>query len=204
MNIPSFIEQHFKKVNFLFPSQNCFQISFKPQCFNKFSKLCQIFNSFYLNFRKSFRFSPSGIQRYTQYHGPAYYTKPDFNDFKSVVEFDSAGSYTSTSDKKAPKPKPFSVMLDIYPITEIEQNGVSQSRPRPQVNFLPTKVVPRRNRKHYPSPPLLPVASDTRPFFSDPPDEEDKQQMILHLNLYPRKKPRFARWAIFRVFPRDF
>lgn len=153
-----------------------------------------------------FRFSPTGIHRYNPYYDPLY-SRPLFNYNKPIMtepQYENIGSYSTNT--KTRKPKPFSVMLDIYPITDIvEQNKkTSWSRPqgsmddydgrRPSLQFNrgpPTKF--------YPSPPQ-PIPLVALPSPTTLPEEEERQQMIFHLNLYPRKKNKLSRYDSNRSF----
>lgn len=130
------------------------------------------------------RFSPTGLHKYNYEYGrPINYYKPTSMD--SLYE--SPISYSNNYSKKR-KPQPFSVMLDIYPITDIAENQNKKgNRPR-QVPIEDYEV--RR-----------PIQYNRGPkFYSPPPqtlsDEEEKQQMVFHLNLYPRKKNKMSRYDI--------
>lgn len=100
--------------------------------------------------------------------------------------YESPISYSNNYSKKR-KPQPFSVMLDIYPITDIAENQNKKgNRPR-QVPVEDYEV--RR-----------PIQYNRGPkFYSPPPqtlsDEDERQQMVFHLNLYPRKKNKMTRWV---------
>lgn len=127
------------------------------------------------------RFSPTGVHKYNYEYGrPINYYKPTSID--SIYE--SPISYSNNYSKKR-KPQPFSVMLDIYPITDIAENQNKKgSRPR-QVPVEDYEV--RR-----------PIQYNRGPkFYSPPPqtlsDEDERQQMVFHLNLYPRKKNKMTR-----------
>lgn len=103
-------------------------------------------------------------------------------------------TYTNNNAKKR-KPKPFSVMLDIYPITDILEQNKKTTRPK-QVSmddYDPRRPVQlTRGQKFYvpPSQTMGPTSNQAAM------DEEERQQMIFHLNLYPRKKNRMNRWDL--------
>lgn len=101
------------------------------------------------------------------------------------------------------KPKPFSVMLDIYPITDMDQqNNKKTMRPRPSSHFVDDGEFEHRKppftagfrgpkmMQHSPGVQPIPIIAIPSP---DIHDDHEKQQMIFHLNLYPRKKSKFTR-----------
>ncbi|XP_067204577.1 uncharacterized protein [Linepithema humile] len=146
------------------------------------------------------RFSPTGINRYSPYY-ESLYSRPVFSYNKPIIaesQYENVGSY-STNVMKNRKPKPFSVMLDIYPITDImEQNKKnSWSKPQGSTDDYESRRPFQFNRglKFYAPPtqtiPLMAVPSPTTL-----PEEEERQQMIFHLNLYPRKKNKLNRHEI--------
>lgn len=127
------------------------------------------------------RFSPTGLHKYNYEYGrPMNYYKP--TSMESLYE--NPISYSNNYSKKR-KPQPFSVMLDIYPITDIVENQNKKgNRPRQ----VPVEDYEMRRPIQYNRGPK---------FYSPPPqtlsDEEERQQMVFHLNLYPRKKNKMTR-----------
>ncbi|XP_011696411.1 PREDICTED: uncharacterized protein LOC105455061 [Wasmannia auropunctata] len=143
------------------------------------------------------RFSPTGVHRYSPYYDPIYsrplvnYNKPMVTEpqYENVV-----GSYSTNTLTKHRKPKPFSVMLDIYPITDIMEQNKKTTWTRPQGStdeYDFRRPVQFRGPKFYPSPQPIPLMAIPSP--TPISEEEERQQMILHLNLYPRKKNKFNR-----------
>ena len=112
---------------------------------------------------------------------------------------DHSGAYSAGNYGKKKKPKPFSVMLDIYPITELnEQPNKKASRPRQPISaedYEPRRpLIFNRGQRYYPQQsthPIPLVAIPAKPTGLS--DEEERQQMIFHLNLYPRKKNKLNR-----------
>ncbi|XP_011171486.2 uncharacterized protein LOC105204120 isoform X1 [Solenopsis invicta] len=144
------------------------------------------------------RFSPSGIHRYSTYYDPIYskplgYSKPIITE----PQYETAGAFSTNTVMKNRKPKPFSVMLDIYPITDVmEQNKKTTATwPRPQASmddFDVRRPVQYRGPKFYAPPPQhIPLMTAPSPMTMS--EEEERQQMVLHLNLYPRKKNKLNR-----------
>lgn len=140
----------------------------------------------------SFRFSPTGLNRYNPYYD--VYGRPvNYNKQPSSVDtqYENPTSYSSSFGKKR-KPKPFSVMLDIYPITDVGEQNKKIARPtqtsaadyelrRPmQYNRVP--------KFYTPAPPAIGVLPS-----QGLSEEEERQQMIFHLNLFPRKKNKVNR-----------
>lgn len=113
-----------------------------------------------------------------------------------MAEYENVGSY-STNVAKNRKPKPFSVMLDIYPITDIMEQNKKNAWLKPQGStddYEPKRPYPfSRGPKFYASPaqaiPYIAVPSPTTLS-----EDEERQQMIFHLNLYPRKKNKLNRY----------
>ncbi|EZA52548.1 uncharacterized protein LOC105281852 [Ooceraea biroi] len=147
------------------------------------------------------RFSPIGIHRYNPHYN-SLYSRPLLNYNKPVMtDYDTVGSYSTNTLGKNRKPKPFSVMLDIYPITDITEQNKKTSWPRPQgsVDDYDSRR-PQFNRPpptFYPPPPSpqsIPLVALPSP--TTLPEEEERQQMIFHLNLYPRKKNKLSRHDI--------
>lgn len=120
-----------------------------------------------------------------------------FSYNKPVTEsqYDSLGSYSSNVGKNR-KPKPFSVMLDIYPITDIMEQNKKNSWTKPQgpADDYESRRPFQFNRglKFY-VPPVQPIPLVAVPSPTTLPEEEERQQMIFHLNLYPRKKNKLNR-----------
>lgn len=111
-------------------------------------------------------------------------------------QYESIGSYSTNTIAKNRKPKPFSVMLDIYPITDIMEQNKKTSWPRPQgsTDDYDSRRPLQYNRVpkfHASSPQPIPLIAIPSPTTVS--EEEEKQQMIFHLNLYPRKKNKFNR-----------
>ncbi|XP_012287931.1 uncharacterized protein LOC105703818 [Orussus abietinus] len=144
------------------------------------------------------RFSPAGIYRYNPSFDP-YYQRPSSNMNKQHLM--AAGSqydnYPAESYAKRRKPKPFSIMLDIYPITDIDQTK-KIGRPKQSASFddydsrRPPVMYNRGPKMYSSSSPIPVVAIPNQPMT----DEEERQQMIFHLNLYPRKKNKLSRHDI--------
>ncbi|CAK9831608.1 hypothetical protein ANTRET_LOCUS8571 [Anthophora retusa] len=133
------------------------------------------------------RFSPTGLHRYNYdgYGRPSNYYKP------TSMESQYEASYTNNYSRKR-KPQPFSVMLDIYPITDITEQNKKPSRPKlvPMDEYeLRRPLQFQRGPKFY-VPPPQPLTGMSNQATSD---EEERQQMIFHLNLYPRKKNKMSR-----------
>ncbi|XP_076394639.1 uncharacterized protein LOC100879805 [Megachile rotundata] len=140
----------------------------------------------------NFRFSPTGLYRYNyDAHGrPLNYNKQPALD----VQLENSGSYTNSYSKRR-KPKPFSVMLDIYPISDIMEQNKKITRPRqvPMEDYdLRRPIQFNRGPKFYASPPQSMTGLSNQAMT----DEEERQQMIFHLNLYPRKKNKLSRHDI--------
>lgn len=155
------------------------------------------------------RFSPTGVQRYNTFSDPYLQTNgmlieklpvgnsADYSAESSNVAFGGGGGGFGTKRK----PKPFSVMLDIYPITDMDQNNKKTMRPRPShygeeefehrkapfTNFRGPKMMHSAQTAVQPIPIIAIPSADIN-------DDHEKQQMIFHLNLYPRKKPKFSRY----------
>ncbi|XP_029168049.1 uncharacterized protein LOC114938324 [Nylanderia fulva] len=147
------------------------------------------------------RFSPFGVHRYSPYYD-SFYSRPSFSYNKPIMmepQYESLGSYSTNSFAKNRKPKPFSVMLDIYPITDImEQNKkASWSRPQGSADDYEYKrpfQYTRGPKFHPSSPQPIPLIAIPSPTTIS--EEEEKQQMVFHLNLYPRKKSKLNRHEI--------
>ncbi|OAD57756.1 hypothetical protein WN48_01451 [Eufriesea mexicana] len=138
------------------------------------------------------RFSPTGLHRYNYdaYGRPSSYYKP--TSMESMYE--NPMSYPSNYGKKR-KPQPFSVMLDIYPITDIVEQNKKGNRPKqvPMDDYeLKRPLQYNRGPKFYPSPPQSMTGMPNQPMT----EEEERQQMIFHLNLYPRKKNKMSRYDV--------
>ncbi|XP_043666911.1 uncharacterized protein LOC122628567 [Vespula pensylvanica] len=139
------------------------------------------------------RFSPAGINRYNPYYDP-YFLRPTFNKPSPTEESQLQNSYISNSYQKRKKPQPFSVMLDIYPITDIVEQNKKNAKPKPQIpleDYETRRPIQfNRNPKFYSSNPQPIVAVPNQQVLTD---EEERQQMIFHLNLYPRRKNKLSR-----------
>ncbi|XP_029041755.1 uncharacterized protein LOC114875528 [Osmia bicornis bicornis] len=140
----------------------------------------------------NFRFSPTGLHRYNYdaYGRPVNYNKAPSPD----AQYENSGSYSNSYSKRR-KPKPFSVMLDIYPITDIVEQNKKITRPRqvPVEDYeLRRPIQYNRGPKFYAPPPQSVTGMSTQAMT----DEEERQQMIFHLNLYPRKKNKMSRHDI--------
>ncbi|XP_032670408.1 uncharacterized protein LOC116843771 isoform X3 [Odontomachus brunneus] len=147
------------------------------------------------------RFSPSGIHRYSPYYDPLY-SRPLFNYNKPIVtepQYENVGGY-STNTLKNRKPKPFSVMLDIYPITDIMEQNKKTTWPLPQApadDYDSRRPVHfTRGPKFFASPSQSPLPLIAVPSPTTLSEDEERQQMIFHLNLYPRKKNKLNRHDI--------
>ncbi|XP_011302372.1 uncharacterized protein [Fopius arisanus] len=144
------------------------------------------------------RFSPAGLQRYNPYY-EQYMQRPIIMRPPPPVEstYDNGAGYSAYGNKKR-KAKPFSVMLDIYPITEINDQPTNKkvSRPRPSEEDYSTDsrrpmTFGRGGRYYGGHPQPIPVVAF--PASPSGTEEEEKQQMVFHLNLYPRKKNKLSR-----------
>ncbi|XP_011505907.1 PREDICTED: uncharacterized protein LOC105368573 isoform X2 [Ceratosolen solmsi marchali] len=140
------------------------------------------------------RFSPMDTYTYKPYYDPNHHRltsnkQPIYHE----TQYDNSGLYTVNSYVKKQKPKPFSVMLDIYPITDtMEQTKNSAS------NGKYSELHGTHSQSSYP----ISMQNEQHRV----PADEEKHQMILHLNLYPKKKIKATRnSAIERSerFPRD-
>lgn len=134
--------------------------------------------------RLIFRFSPTGVQRYNPNH-EIYYQRPHM---KQPDYYDTVASHSTSNYGRKRKPKPFSVMLDIYPITDLNESNKKVSG---QDSDYRRPVQYNRNPKHYAHSVALPIVA--LPNQQSLTDDEEKQQMIFHLNLYPRKKNKLTR-----------
>ncbi|KAG7208602.1 hypothetical protein KM043_014811 [Ampulex compressa] len=145
------------------------------------------------------RFSPTGTHRFNPYYDP-FYARPTANyKFPSTMDnqYDNLGGFSPNNYQKKRKPKPFSVMLDIYPITDIGEQNKKTTRPRPQLEDYEARRPLQFNRgpKFYaPLPHPVPIVA--LPSQQTALDEDERQQMIFHLNLYPRKKNKMNRHDI--------
>ncbi|XP_046820225.1 uncharacterized protein LOC124424774 [Vespa crabro] len=141
------------------------------------------------------RFSPAGINRYNPYYDP-YFLRPTFNKPSPTEESQLQNSYISSSYQKRKKPQPFSVMLDIYPITDIVEQNKKNGKPKQQISLEDYEtrrpIQFNRNPKFYSSNPQ-PIPIVAIPNQQALTDEEERQQMIFHLNLYPRRKNKLSR-----------
>ncbi|XP_076240734.1 uncharacterized protein LOC143183159 [Calliopsis andreniformis] len=141
------------------------------------------------------RFSPSGVYRYNPYYD--MYGRPvNYNKQPSSIDsqYENPTAYSGSYGKKR-KPKPFSVMLDIYPITDImEQNKKTTKHQQVPSSDYEVRRPIQFNRGHkFYAPPVQPMG--VLPSQSAM-DEEERQQMIFHLNLFPRKKSKMSRHDI--------
>ncbi|XP_044595701.1 uncharacterized protein LOC123272766 [Cotesia glomerata] len=143
------------------------------------------------------RFSPTGVHRYNPYLEPPYHRPMPLNR-PMAAESSYENSANAGNYGKKRKPKPFSVMLDIYPITDLnDQPSNKIARPRPiSEEFSESRrpIFGRANRYYsngaQPIPLIaLPAATQN----GQASEEEEKKQMIFHLNLYPRKKAKLNR-----------
>ncbi|XP_072764591.1 uncharacterized protein [Anoplolepis gracilipes] len=144
------------------------------------------------------RFSPIGVHRYSPYYD-SMYSRPLFSYNKPMMtdsQYESIGSYSTNTFAKNRKPKPFSVMLDIYPITDVMEQNKKTSWPRPQgsMDDYNSRRPIRVPKFHASSPQPIPLIAIPSPTTLS--EEDEKQQMIFHLNLYPRKKSKFNRHDI--------
>ncbi|XP_044020733.1 probable WRKY transcription factor protein 1 [Aphidius gifuensis] len=136
------------------------------------------------------------------YHHRPMLIKPQ-TQIEQSYETSALQSSNYGKKKSKPKPKPFSVMLDIYPMTELNDQSITNNqkistRPKNVINTddyidsrRPGGIYGRGGRFYpgnfaVPTQPIPIVAIPT----NDPTntDDDEKQQMIFHLNLYPRKK----------------
>ncbi|XP_017888602.1 uncharacterized protein LOC108630049 [Ceratina calcarata] len=131
----------------------------------------------------NFRFSPTGLTRYNYDSWRPNYYKPS--------SMDPQYENIQNNYPKKRKPQPFSVMLDIYPITDIEQNKkTTRPKPVPIEDYEMRRPIQfNRGNKVY-AMPQQPLAGMSNQPMSE---EEERQQMIFHLNLYPRKKNKLSR-----------
>jgi len=86
-------------------------------------------------------------------------------------------------------------MLDIYPITDLVEQNKKTSWTRPQSSIDDydfRKPVQYRGPKFYASSPQpIPLLGEPSP--TPVSEEEERKQMIFHLNLYPRRKNKIDR-----------
>ncbi|XP_018309228.1 uncharacterized protein [Mycetomoellerius zeteki] len=143
------------------------------------------------------RFSPTGVHRYSSYYDPVY-SRPLITYNKPIItepQYETTGSYSTNTLAKNRKPKPFSVMLDIYPITDLVEENKKTSWTRPQSSIddydLRRPVQYRGPKFHASSPQPIPLVAGPSP--TPISEEEERKQMIFHLNLYPRKKNKIDR-----------
>lgn len=113
-------------------------------------------------------------------------------------QYETVGSYSTNNLGKNRKPKPFSVMLDIYPITDIVEQNKKTTWPRPQQVSTDDHDSGRplqytRGPKFYASASQSSIPLVAMPSPTTLSEEEDRQQMIFHLNLYPRRKNKLNR-----------
>ncbi|EFN75121.1 uncharacterized protein LOC105191640 isoform X2 [Harpegnathos saltator] len=143
------------------------------------------------------RFSPTGIHRYNPYYD-SLYSRPLFNKpIGMEPQYENAGAYSTNTLGKNRKPKPFSVMLDIYPITDIMEQNKKPTWSRPADDYDSRRPLQfTRGPKLYGSSPQPPVPLVAMPSPTTLPEEEERQQMIFHLNLYPRRKNKLNRHDI--------
>ncbi|XP_057327409.1 uncharacterized protein LOC130668908 [Microplitis mediator] len=144
------------------------------------------------------RFSPSGVHRYNPYLESSYH-RPMMLNRPAVAESHDNGVYSGSYGKRR-KPKPFSVMLDIYPITELndQPNKKTSRRPAPmsgeEYSESRRPITFGRANRYYANNPVTPIPLIAMPASQPGMSEEDeKKQMIFHLNLYPRKKNKLNR-----------
>lgn len=187
--------KHPADVNLLATSNFRYNFSLSTAEYNRWDSKAFIKNVYF----NADRFSPMGMQRYNPYYD-SYYQRPNSNKHSVYQEnqYDSAGSYGTSHGKKR-RPKPFSVMLDIYPITDTVEQTKKSSRLKPPtvIEDSDMRRLPIPYYARYPklygmqpqSPPgPMPVQSHHQA-----PEEEEKHQMILHLNLYPKRKSKMTR-----------
>ncbi|XP_054001991.1 uncharacterized protein LOC128888851 [Hylaeus anthracinus] len=142
----------------------------------------------------NFRFSPTGLHRYNPYYDP--YGRP-MNYIKqppSAMESQFEPTPYANNFPKKRKPKPFSVMLDIYPITDVLEQNKKATRPKqiPMDDYDTRRPMHyNRGQKFYVPAPQAMIGTNQAAM-----DEEERQQMIFHLNLYPRKKNKMTRHDI--------
>lgn len=131
------------------------------------------------------------MHRYNPYYDP-FYQRPNPSKHSTHQEnqYDNVNPYVAANYGKKRKPKPFSVMLDIYPITDTaEQTKISSRLKSPttiddsdlQRPLIP--LFPRRPKVY---------GKNTQSSHQTAEDDE-KHQMILHLNLYPKRKNKLTR-----------
>lgn len=88
--------------------------------------------------------------------------------------------HDNKSPKQKPRTKPFSIMLDIYPMTEPTGPAGYADRPVAPTMKPRGRNPPRNNR-------MKPMRNRPR---TPPGYADSKHQMVVHLNLYPKKKQR--------------
>nr|XP_031841336.1 uncharacterized protein LOC116430855 [Nomia melanderi] len=139
------------------------------------------------------RFSPTGLQRYNPYYD-AYGRPASYPTSAVDSQYENVAPYSGNLGKRR-KPKPFSVMLDIYPITDIVEQNKKNTRPKqvPLEDYdIRRPLQYNRGPKFYAPVPQQVVAVPNQPMT----DEEERQQMIFHLNLYPKRKNKITRHDI--------
>lgn len=125
----------------------------------------------------------------------------------SESQYENYASHTTSSFGKKRKPKPFSVMLDIYPIPESADPNRKSSRPRsgpsgpqnqsPQSEEYDGRRPLSGNKgSKYPnfSSSNQPISLVAVPGPHSTLDDEERQQMIFHLNLFPKRRNKSYRY----------
>ncbi|XP_048509645.1 uncharacterized protein LOC105689530 [Athalia rosae] len=152
------------------------------------------------------RFSPSGTHRYNPSFYDPYFQRPSINfnaqssASSSESQYDNYESHGTASFGKKRKAKPLSVMLDIYPISDGVDPNRKSSRPRTGPGGYPNQLSAeesdtRRPVSHskglkYPQfvPPSQPISLVAIPSQQTNVGDEERQQMVFHLNLYPKRR----------------
>ncbi|KAL7287947.1 hypothetical protein TKK_0018005 [Trichogramma kaykai] len=158
---------------------------------------------------------PHSSKHSTRHHHHHHQHQHQQQSYSSESQLDSLGSYGTNYGKRRPKPKPFSVMLDIYPITDDNNNNnnnnknnnnyngpgteTSRKTSMPRFKGVADEFDTRPPRPRRPKEQQLQMAASSAfvPTVSSPPysghDNDEKHQMILHLNLYPKRKGKYSR-----------
>ncbi|XP_046436239.1 uncharacterized protein LOC124188018 [Neodiprion fabricii] len=157
------------------------------------------------------RFPPSGFHRHGSSYYDQYYPRLPMNinaqsSSSSESQYDNYGSRSTVAFGKKRKAQPFSVMLDIYPIPDATDPSRKSARPRSGPNYNhqnqasheeydTRRPLPHNKGLTYSHfiPPPQPISLVAVPGSQGPQDDEERQQMILHLNLYPKRRTKINR-----------
>lgn len=119
-----------------------------------------------------------------------FYPKPTTSDVaQSNGLYDQILATNKNRHETAKDAKPFSLMLDIYPMTENQTTTTTYPPPPPP--RLPPLQIDHSYYNSIPFPQIHPFGSvkHSQPMSTIPPSEQP-EKMVVHLNLYPTKKNR--------------